>query len=143
MPPVSSPRKSITSLLFKQYPGQQQVDLACKINVPGSWFGGTSDGALTAGERREKYIAVAVEYNEKHVFEAAARGRKAVVFPAIRFVCPSDAADDPDHHGFWMKLTDWNRYRNDTYKGDREAEVCAVHPCLPTSARHAPPCARI
>ena len=47
---------------IKQYPGRDQVDLAVEIEVPGSWFSGTSMGALTASERREKYKAQAVEY---------------------------------------------------------------------------------
>ena len=40
MPPkLSSPRKSLVSHLFVQYPGQEQVDLNVKIEMPGSWFG--------------------------------------------------------------------------------------------------------
>ena len=62
MPGPLSPRKSITSLLFKQYPGQQQVDVACKIEVPGSWFAAGAAGGLSSAERKEKYEAVAMEY---------------------------------------------------------------------------------
>jgi len=43
--------------LFKQYPGQEQVDLAVEIEVPGSWFAVGSMGSLTTTERREKYNA--------------------------------------------------------------------------------------
>ena len=43
--------------LVKQYPGQEQVDLAVEIEVPGSWFGVGSMVSLTATERREKYNA--------------------------------------------------------------------------------------
>ena len=43
--------------LVKQYPGQEQVDLAVEIEVPGSWFGVGSMGSLTTSERREKYNA--------------------------------------------------------------------------------------
>ena len=39
--------------VVKQYPGQQQVDLA--VEVPGSWFGAGPMGSLTATEQREKY----------------------------------------------------------------------------------------
>ena len=48
--------------MIKQYPGQEQVDLSVEICVPGSWFSGTAIGALTAAERRESYLAQAVEY---------------------------------------------------------------------------------
>ena len=48
--------------VVKQYPGQQQVDLAVEIEVPGSWFGAGPMGSLTATEQRKKYKAQAVEY---------------------------------------------------------------------------------
>ena len=38
--------------LVKQYPGQEQVNLAVEIEVPGSWFGVGSMGSLTTTERR-------------------------------------------------------------------------------------------
>jgi hypothetical protein len=41
--------------VVKQYPGQQQVDLAFEIEVPGSWFGAGPMGSLTATEHRQKY----------------------------------------------------------------------------------------
>lgn len=41
--------------VVKQYPGQQQVDLAVEIEVPGSWFGAGPMGSLTATEQREPY----------------------------------------------------------------------------------------
>ena len=34
--------------LVQQYPGQQQVDLAVEIQVPGSWFGVGLMGLLQA-----------------------------------------------------------------------------------------------
>ena len=43
------------AVLVQQYPGQQQVDLAVEIQVPGSWFGVGLMGSLTATERRDKY----------------------------------------------------------------------------------------
>jgi hypothetical protein len=143
-----SPRKGIAGLLFKQYPGQQQVDLKVKVDIPGSWFSAGQSGGLTAAERKEKYESIAMEYEEKHVFEPAAGRKPALVKEGIRFVCPTDAADDADHPGFWIELTKWNRYRNDTYKDRREDEVRATGSrtvahlalmicaeCAPTSAR--------
>ena len=67
------------------------MDLATRIDIPGSWFGATEAGALNAGEKRSKYVAVAVEFNAKHVFEQAGGRRAAKVGEAIRFVCPEDA----------------------------------------------------
>ena len=75
--------------VVKQYPGQQQVDLAVEIEVPGSWFGAGADGALGASERREKYTAQAVEFAPVHEFKKARA--KATKEPGIRFICLSDA----------------------------------------------------
>ena len=50
-----APKKgSVTmgDILFKQYPGQQQVELSVVIETPGSWFSGTSEGQLNAIARR-------------------------------------------------------------------------------------------
>jgi hypothetical protein len=117
----------LQSFVFKKYPGDQQAQLKVKIEVPGKWFGAGEAGALSAGERREKYDAVACEYEEKHVFEAAQARKPAKVGEAIRFLCHVDAADDADSSGYWMPLDIWNRYRNDTYKDRREDEVRAHH----------------
>ena len=57
--------------VVKQYPGQQQVDLAVEIEVPGSWFGVGPMGALTDAERREMYTAQAVDYAEVREFPGA------------------------------------------------------------------------
>ena len=114
---------SLVGHLFTNYPGQQQVDLKVKVDVPGSWFAAGAAGGLTSGEKNERYEDIAVEFQEKHVFPPLPGGRKAATGPAIRFLCHSDAADDPDHNGFWMELTRWNRYRHDTYKERPEAEV--------------------
>ena len=48
------------------------MDLATRIDIPGSWFGATEAGALNAGEKRSKYVAVAVEFNAKHVLSRPA-----------------------------------------------------------------------
>jgi len=74
MPPAKAPARppggGIASHCFRHYPGQQQVDLAVRIDVPGSWFGAGAEGTqVTAAERKDKYVAVASEYDEKHVFE--------------------------------------------------------------------------
>ena len=62
--------------VVKQYPGQQQVDLADEIEVPGSWFGAGPMGSLTATEQRKKYKAQAVEYAEVHEFPGATKGAR-------------------------------------------------------------------
>jgi len=76
----------------KQYPGQQQVDLAVEIEVPGSWFSVGPMGSLTTTERREKYNAQAVEFCEVREFPGATRGARKTKEKAIRFICLADAA---------------------------------------------------
>ena len=71
--------------VVKQYPGQQQVDLRVEIEVPGTWFGGTSQGSLTNAEKREKYKAQAVEFSELREFGVAS-SRKKIRVPAIRMI---------------------------------------------------------
>ena len=81
--------------VVKQYPGQEQVDLAVEIEVAGSWFGDGPMGALTDTERREKYTAQAVEYSEVREFPGASRASRKTKEKAIRFICGADAADEP------------------------------------------------
>ena len=114
MPPKKKPagaERSVVDLgiqLIKQYPGQEQVDLAVTVEVPGSWFGGTASGSLGSGERKEKYTGQAVEYAKVHEFPSVGSSRKSKG-EGIRFVCLSDAQEQPDHAGFWMPLAQWNR----------------------------------
>jgi hypothetical protein len=114
--------------VVKQYPGQQQVDLAFEIEVPGSWFvfGAGPMGSLTATEQREKYKAQAVEYAEVHEFPGATKGARKTREKAIRFICITDATAEPNSEGYWMKLSQWNRYRNDTFKDRREDELAFI-----------------
>ena len=71
-------------MLYKQHPGQQQADAACQINVPGSWFGAGAAGGLNSAERKEKYKAVAMEYDAKYVFEPAAARKPTKIFEGLR-----------------------------------------------------------
>ena len=104
--------------LIKQYPAKEQAELKVKVKIPGSWFG----GSLTSEERKELYWAQAKDSAEAHRFPK--KGQKpATVCPGISFLCDSDVVEDPTHAGFWMPLTEWNRYRHDTYKDDRAAEL--------------------
>jgi hypothetical protein len=109
--------------VVKQYPGQQQVDLAVEIEVPGSWFGVGPMGALTPTERREKYTAQAVEYSEVREFPGASRTARKTKEKAICFICCADAAHEPNSEGYCMKLSQWNCYRNNTFKDRREDEL--------------------
>ena len=61
--------------VVKQYPGQQQVDVAVEIEDPGSWFGVGPMGSqpLTPPERRKKYTAQAVEYSDVRELPGASR----------------------------------------------------------------------
>ena len=83
---------------FKQYTGQIQVTRAvhrprCPANT-----------STTSPRRRGSsglYWATAVEFQERHSFERHVKAWGAAhTGPGIRFVCTSDAIDDPDHKGF-------------------------------------------
>jgi len=80
-------------------------------------------GFLTTTERREKYNAQAVEYSKVREFPGASRGARKTKEKTIRFICLADAADKPNSDSYWMKLSQWNRYRNDTFKDQRDDEL--------------------
>ena len=103
-----------------QRPGPEQVTLSVKIRIPGNWFPGHSN--LTEEEQAEFYWCTAVEFEEKHLFEPAKARQSAKYGPAIRFINKEDVEEDQNNAGFWIRLEQWNRYRHDTYKDDREAE---------------------
>ena len=109
--------------VVKHYPGQQQVNLSVEIEVPGSWFGGTEMGSLSASERRQKYKAQAVEYAEVREFPGASARARKVKETAIRFICLDDASSDPNSDGYWMQLSQWNRFRHDTFKERPDDEM--------------------
>jgi hypothetical protein len=113
--------QQITSLFgapVKQYPGQIQVTRRVKVQAPGKHFTG-----LTQSEQTKSYWATAVEYRERYQFERHTKGWGAAhTGPGIRFICDSDAIDDPDDKGFWTTVGLWNRWRHETYQDDREAE---------------------
>jgi len=107
----------LSAYTFKQYPAKEQAELRVRIKVPGSWFDN-----LTPAESAGKYEAEAYESVEAHKFKKSRRGPERTC-AAIKFLCEADVFEDPRHAGFIMPLDQWNRYRNDTYKDDREAEV--------------------
>ena len=72
-------------------------------------------GSLTATEQRQKYKAQAVEYAEVHEFPGATKGTRKTREKAISFNCIKDATVEPTSEGYWMKLSQWNRYRNYKY----------------------------
>ena len=103
--------------IIKQYPERQQVERKVKVQVPGKHF-----PSLTAAEQKQ--------FCERHKFPASRSttraGGVAHTGPGIRFVCESDAIDDPDCKGFWTMVALWNRWRHATYKDDREAAAAAA-----------------
>jgi hypothetical protein len=104
--------------IIKQYPGRQQVERKVKVQVPGKHF-----PSLTAAEQKQFFDGTAVEFCERHKFPQHNKGwGVAHTGPGIRFLCESDAIDDPDCKGFWTTVALWNRWRHATYKDDREAE---------------------
>ena len=82
---------------IKQYPGMVQVTRKVKVDVPGKHF-----PQLQAAEQKQSYSGTAVEYAERHKFDRHLKAwGQAHTGPGIRFICDSDAIDDPDHKGFW------------------------------------------
>ena len=103
---------------IKQYPGEVQVTRAVKVKAPGKHFSG-----LTPAEQKVDYWVTAVEYRERYPFERHNKAWGAAhTGPGIRFVSDTDAIDDPDNKGFWTTLSLFNRWRDQTYQSDREAE---------------------
>ena len=73
----------------KQYPGQQQVDRAVEVNVPGKHF-----PQLQPAEQAAFYVGTACEYKERHDFPRHLKAWGAAhKGPGIRFVCTSDAVE--------------------------------------------------
>ena len=104
---------------IRQHPGQQQVDRAVKVDVPGKHF-----PQLQAAEQKIEYAGTAVEYAERHKFGLHRKAwGPAHIGEGIRFVCTADAIDDPDDKGHWTTLTLWNRWRHNTYKDRRDDEL--------------------
>jgi len=92
---------------IKQYPGQQQVDRSVKVKVPGKHF-----PQLQALEQAVMYWGTAVEFRERQKFPRHAKAWGGEhTRPGIRFICDSDAIDDPDNKGFWTTLALFRRLR--------------------------------
>lgn len=118
-----------------QYGGLEQVNRRVKVKVPGKHFPG-----LTAAEQKDVYEGEAVEFTERHPFTQHTKGWGAAhTGPGIRFLCVSDVVDDPDHKGFWTTVFLWNRWRHETYKDNREAELQYLDrlPAQPTALHEA------
>ena len=60
--PASGQLGALGVEIITQYAGQEQVDLAVLVDVPGSWFGAGADSGLAAAEKKEKYRAQAVQF---------------------------------------------------------------------------------
>ena len=106
-PPLSQQRMHVD--VIKQHTGPVQVTRRVQVDIPGKHFPG-----LQAAEQSAVYKGTAVEYKERHKFAQHAKAWGAAhAGPGIRFVCESDALDDPDHKGFWTTLALWNRWRHD------------------------------
>ena len=97
---------------IKQHPVPIQVTCRVKVDVPGKHF-----PALSPAEQAAFYPGTAIESQERHSFGRHVKAWGAAHSgPGIRFICDSDALDDPDNKGYWTTLALWNRWRHDTYK---------------------------
>ena len=108
---------------IKQHPGPVQVTRRVKVKVPGKHFPN-----LSTAEQSQDYWGTAIEYKEWHTFAVHRRAWGAAHSgPGIRFLCESDAIDDPDHRGFWTMLLLWSRWRHVTYSDPALAdEDCSI-----------------
>ena len=78
--------------VIKQYPGPLTVSRAVKVDVPGKHF-----PQLTGAEQNASYTGTAVEFTERHTFARHLKAWGAAhTGSGIRFICDSDAIDDPD-----------------------------------------------
>ena len=83
--------------VIKQHAGPVQVTRSVWVHVPGRHFPN-----LTAAEQAISYKGTAVEFKERHKFQRHLKAWGAEhTGPGMRFICESDAIDDPDHKGFW------------------------------------------
>ena len=122
MPPLGRPTQDKEAAaaalgieIIIKYDGNETVQRMVKVLVPGKFFNN-----LTPSEAAKQYEGQAAEFIEMRKFEQHKKGWGAAhKGPGIRFVCISDAVDDPDHKGFWTTLSLWNRWRHETYKDNR------------------------
>ena len=109
----------------KQYPGQQQVTRRVRVKVPGKHF-----PQLQTAEQLLDFWGEAVEFKERHTFPRHAKAWGAAhTGPGIRFICTSDAIDDPDTKGFWTTIGLWNRWRHDTYNSVEGVGIYIAYRC--------------
>jgi hypothetical protein len=105
--------------VIKQYSGLTTVQRRVKVKVPGKHF-----PQLQTKEQKVEYEGEAVEFQERHQFPKHQKAWGAAhTGPGTRFICVSDAIDDPDHKGFWTTLALFNRWRHETFKDNRDAEL--------------------
>ncbi|KAK3263384.1 hypothetical protein CYMTET_27805 [Cymbomonas tetramitiformis] len=129
MATANSKKKTVQPLLpceiVKKYPGQEQVDLGVRIEIPGHWF-----NAIPAEDRNKRFVSTAVEYQACRPFYG--NNRSLAKTEAIQFQVEEDVVDDPEHEGYWIRLNVWDRYRHDTFKDNREAELQYVRNAQPS-----------
>ena len=119
MPPATK-QLSLQVEAIKQYSGPLTVKRRVPVNVPGKFFG----HALSAADQKLDYVGEPVEFQERRKFEQHSKGWGAAhTGPGIRVVCNSDAIEDPENKGLWTTLALFNRWRHETYKNDRDAEL--------------------
>ena len=83
--------------VIKHYAGPVQVQRRVMVNVPGKHF-----PQLQAAEQAADYPGTAVEFKERHQFPLHRKAWGAAhTGPGMRFICESDAIDDPNSKGFW------------------------------------------
>ena len=115
MPPQHK-QVDLSLYTIKQHPAKEQAELRVRINIPGSWFKG-----LSGTDRARQYECEAYDWEAAYHFPKDG-ARAAHTSPGIRFMSKDDVAEDANLGTFIISLADWNRYRHDTFKDNREAE---------------------
>jgi len=118
-PKVTQPITNVFGAPIRQYPGQSQVTRGVRVKAPGTHWTG-----LTRTEQQVHYWVCAMEFRERHAFQSHAKAwGQAHTGPGMRFVSEDDAIEDPDNRGSWTTLSLWNKWRDQTYRDDRDAEL--------------------
>ena len=99
--PPKTKQLALNVEVVKQHPGLVQVTRRVQVQVPGKHF-----PQLEPAEQAAFYLGTAVEYKDRHNFPRHLKAWGAPhTGPGIRFLCNSDAIDDPDNRGHWFLLT--------------------------------------
>ena len=136
---MPTPTQSTLSVeAIKQHGGVVTAQRRVKVKVPGKHFPQLQSAETAVDYMRARPSSTRSATSSLHTRRPGARPTRARASASC--ACPtSDAIDDPDHKGFWTTLALFNRWRHDTYKENRDAELqyldeLTTPPPAPTAA---------